>query len=514
MEKKIGIGFIGLILFCVLLTACTGGQQPRWENAEGLLTSEHEGVAYRFDTARWDEEAASKAVENITEFLSVTGVPEGFTVYAGEEADAEAQLWIKNDKLVHADYQALYQAVYGEAQDQVMAYGAAAAICTEKQLCKVGRIYTDAELAEYFSNEDNLYLLDLTLPMIEDKFIDAESAEHARVAAISLAEYCLRERGVEALRGLAFSAVDAPEKTQLKNEWLKAIGANAEYESFALLDYERNDNEYAAEYPYAVAGEKYRFYFSSNDVRSEGYKSFISTYLRYHDLYDQDFAEAQEVLADVIGKEEEKVEIYTNFARKVDIHGEYKSREKRIQLYNDWNSACQVLLHEYVHFLTREQEYVPIIEGLTEAIAVLRCENKVQRAMLSYMAFNAGTETIEAGKESGMWDYETDSPDVRKVNELSALMFYYKTFEDYYSIEMKHFSKVPEEITMNDLAYEAGASFAEYMFELYGIKTVYDCAADTDKLTSLWGKPFEEFYQDWGEWLLQRYIANGGNTGE
>ena len=507
-----------VFMVCLLMIAgCTAGNELQWktENMDNstLLTSERESVTYRFDTARWDEEAAEAVVSDITEFLSVFGAPErGIIIYSGLKGDSAANVRIMGNKPTFAEYQALFSAAYGEPEDSVMAYSAVSLACKEKQLCEVENTYTDAELAKYFSNEDNLYLLDMTLPMIEDKFIDADSAEHARVAAISLAEYCLRERGAEEMRGLAFSAVDAPEKTQLKNEWLKAIGAEAEYEPLALLAYEKNDGENHGLYPYFIERESYRMFFGVKDVLAAGYKEIVMPYLELEPVIEPDFADAREVIGKIITVEllpTEKVDIRTRFDRGshlADVAAWCNQEAGYIELFYDWATSAEAMVHEYVHYLTRNTLVMNTIlgEGFTDEAAIFRCKNMLRHDSPLKKTSDAGATS--SSDIAAILKEALGVPDMQTLYKLIATIEFMMqrreiesgtlTMEEIRSGGVRHISNFPYELRVN---------IVQYLYEQYGIEAFMENCGSMEEIEALCGMSFQELYETCEAIAVEQY---------
>jgi hypothetical protein len=235
----------------------------------------------------------------------------------------------------------------------------------------------------------------------------------------------------------------------------------------------------------------------------------------FRPFYEQDFAEAREVLAGVIDENASRIAIYTDFmqtpliSEDVELAGLYIYSSRKIVLYNGWAAANNSILHEYIHFLTRDIKQAPMLEGLTEAVAILKCENRTRRTQMASEVI-ADEILFEQLNKTRVWDSEKAYPNLRRLNTLLSLSFYDRYTQNYKTITQEKKKNVPKELTINDLSYDVAASIAEYMFELYGIETVYACVSDYDKMEALWGKPFSEFYEDWHEWLLQRFIEDGG----
>ena len=481
------------------------------------IKTEQNGIEYFFEPGICEKEEAEAVIQNIDTFISAFGTPaEQIAVFVGTESEADFTVHISGKELSLEDYTSLYSSAYGEPEDEVMAYGAVAAVCEREALCEVENEYTDEALAEYFSNADNLYIADLTLPMIEEHFLDADAAAHGRSAAKSFARYCYDAYGGEKLLALSAGTLSTEDVTLLKNEWLTSIGANAEYTPVAPLQYKRCVGARASDkYPYVIEGESYRIYFSSEDVKAEGYQAFIEPYMTVSPLYELDFADAREALEGIAPEKKYIVDIFTDFLsseKKYEIDsGYYDNENDMLVLLKGWSLAHEALLHEYVHFLTRSYMLSPLYEGMTEAVANFVCQNRMRRMQATLH----NDESVEFLKENDLWDYELGSIDIKKLYTFFGYKFYcYGEGEtvngDYYSIWGKHYDRVPEEVTLASMSYISAASFSMYLFELYGMKTVYDASANMLTLEKLWGKPFDEIYNDWGEWVTAKVSEYGG----
>ena len=98
---------------------------------------------------------------------------------------------------LHQGYVEQFVEAHESDMDYGLAYGITAVLCEELELCEVTADYTNEELAAYFSDAEQMYLLDFTLPMFETYFFDKDTVAYVRAAAISFAEYlvsCTRAR--------------------------------------------------------------------------------------------------------------------------------------------------------------------------------------------------------------------------------------------------------------------------------------------------------------------------------
>ena len=369
---------------------------------------------------------------------------------------------------------------------------------------------TDEELARFFSSPENMYLLDLTLPLLEEGYVDADTAAFARAAALSLRRFVRDSEGEEAAEALGDLVGDGPELVGAKNAWLDSVGASEDYTPFAPLRFERSTIIDAEVYPFVIYGTDANWYFSHEDVRKQGYVDFITSYLEFAALAEQDFADAREFLKGHIPDETPPVKICVGFDQGNSISSWFSAQfqyaddsHNRIQLYHDWDAAAYSLLHEYVHYLRREDKLPSAFctEAITEEISTFECENRLRR-LSGY-----DRENKEFHRDYGTWDEENDCVNYRNYEMLIAANYYLGYSETYLSIAQYAVSH-PEKMSWNYLSYQEGACMARYMMELYGRDALLDCSANAD-LDALIGKPVDTFYREFGSWLLAQRAVYG-----
>ena len=197
MKRKTAI-IISALAALLLLSSCGGIE---WTSDGTELRASYEGTEFIFEPS-WDGNTAEPVVRSVSDFLRVFGLAEGQSVQiCGEDAEPApeaATLRLDANKTPElADYWALYQSAKENIPDYGMAYAAVAAVCEVRKLCPVEAEYTDAELAQKVS--DRLYILDLTLPLLEEYFVDAESTALARETAAAIGRFALNRRGEQEL---------------------------------------------------------------------------------------------------------------------------------------------------------------------------------------------------------------------------------------------------------------------------------------------------------------------------
>ena len=370
---------------------------------------------------------------------------------------------------------------------------------------------TDAELAAFFSSAENMYLLDLSLPLMEEGYVDADTAACARSAALGFTRYVRTQEEEDVLSSPGGVAGGGEELVRLKNAWLNSIGAEEDYVPFAPLPFERSTIVDADVYPFMVRGKYANWYFSVEDVREQGYVGFLSSFLQFSELAEQDFADARAFLQGHIPDDTPPVKICVGFHRgNVNtswIAAEFQYADddhNRIQLYHGWDEAAYSLLHEYVHYLRRGSALrAPFcVEAVTEEISTFECENGLRRLQ------SHSPQDVRDFRSLGLWDRDHDCLNMRNSEMLTAASYYLGLLPGSYLSVAGYAVSHPDKMSWNYLSYEEGSCMAWYMMGLYGKDAVLSCRTKED-LDLLIGKPVDEFYNEFGAWLLEQRAVYG-----
>ena len=402
---------------------------------------------------------------------------------------------------VLAEYVDLFVECHEEVADYGLAYGVTAVLCEEKGVRVVPKIVDDAALAEFFSDSEQLYLLDFTLPMFENYYFDEDTVKYVQAAAVSLVEYVSEQESLEKVYQLCLSE-NREEIAMWKNQWLEGIGVETLYEPYADLTFTRNDVKIPEEYPYVLSNTEANWYFHPDDVKEYGYKEFVREYLTIVPLVELDFAEARELFAAYLPGEVAPVDICSKLYVKEGARGGvYLCDANQIELYYNWEEVKHALLHEYVHYLTLEVAEVvlaggPFAEGIAEEAAIWGCENRLRMIYLS----NLYDE--EQMKELHIWNEEQDSISDEGLVCVTARNCYTGVLVGRkYLTVTNNFVERPAKIEyIGQLSYEEMASLTHYLIELYGREQVYDNFYDYDTFMDFIGRDFLNLYDDWAVW--------------
>ena len=432
---------------------------------------------------------------------------------------SETQGWVENTAALQAWYDAVtvdtaeakthdeyveqFLASHENAPDYGLAYGLTTVLCEELELCEVTADYTEEELVAYFSDKEQMYLLDFTLPMFETYFFDEDMVAYVQAAAISFAEYMNAQGELDELYQICLSDTeDLTKLVERKNEWLAELGVENVYEPFAVLPFEYNGRRELKDYPYVMSDTEANWYFHPDDVKEYGYKAFIEEYLETRELMVLDFPEARVLFKNFLPEEVEKVDVCTMFYKQSGPEGGlYSTLENRIELYYTWETAKRSLLHEYAHYLSMGATKMvlssgALAEGIAEEAAIWGCENRMRAESLRSMY------DVEEMRQAGLYDEEKDRISYEKMAYSLANSLYVGELDGMEYLSMSYDLKVRsgKVKTLSELSYQEMASLTHYLVELYGRDAVYEGFYEYDSFMELIGKEFIEFYDEWGAW--------------
>lgn len=468
------------------------------------------------------KEYQTKITKFINELYKYNDAINEVTIYISDIVPTKYQedaMYINTEEVNEIDtfFRMLY-GLNGRETNAGEAYGFAVQLYEK---CKIGTVedkHTTQELKEFFSDAEQLYLLDFTLPMMETYYFEEETVEYVQAAAVAFVEYCIDEYdAAEAYQMCMDTSEEGRVKlVELKNEWLAHIGVTEEYSECGKLLFEYNDVRETADYPYVIKEESANWYFSPADIKNEGYCTFVEEYLKVAPVAEIDFAEAREVLKDYILKDVPPVDIFTFFYKvdEVTMGAVYSHVEERVCIYTDWRSGLKYsLLHEYIHYLTVGEnklfeKAIGLVEGVTDEIATFECENHLKK-----MYYQELMSDEEYGEENHIFAKEIGAliPD---TNELDVEVYYYYLAKFYYELEphtgeykaiMWDMTSKPEKTTLGSLSYQEAGSMSKYLVEQYGLDATLKHCKNVAELEELTGKSFLELYETWALWNEERY---------
>ena len=254
-------------------------------------------------------------------------------------------------------------------------------------------------------NENNLYLLDFTLPMLDDVYFDEDQAHINRQIVITFSNWFVQTNSIGDYENLCQNEPDMSSLlAEAKNDWLSSIGSELTYSEYGKIQFNYADTDDAT---YKIETEDAVWLWSDADVRSLGYKEMVKNYNIIEPLRIQDFADARDFLNDYLPEKLDKVYIKTQFTSGADSYSAYTPNDSTITLADGWTEAGRSLLHEYCHYLTVGDDRIlsnGTLFGECYAVELSSIELKnrmKERALLDYF----GEDSL---KDMGYWDSNTN----------------------------------------------------------------------------------------------------------
>lgn len=518
MNLKKYICIVPILLF--MLAGCEKTEPIVWENHIGVLQegsagcdyneTNYNGVTYQVQADIWTEKEKEAYVENVTKFLdeldylSDNRNDKNFTVCIADsiltKVGQEELYFNSEDCNTLEGYVKVFQMYHEDEIEYGLAYGITANLCEKLNLCDVETSYSDEDLEKFFSDEEQFYLLDFTLPMFETYYFNQETVKYVQAASLSYTNFVIEQKALQAAYQLCLTPQEET-VVEWKNEWLKSIGVETNYTPFAVLSFEWNNEKMPDEYPYVLKDVEANWYFHPDDVNVYGYKMFISEYLIVEELMELDFAEVREFFAGYLTEDVPPVDICTMFSNEGIFTGLYRINENHIELYYDWEQVKYVLVHEYVHYLTSGvmdmlSSTGTFAEGIAEEVATWGCTNHLRNLYMSNFYDEEQMKTLHC------WDENEERISDEGLIYASAHCYYagYLIGKTYTTVEYKMTERDKVVRQVGCLSYEEMTSLTHYLIEQYGRDTVYKAYCSFDCFQELVGMDFQLLYEDWGEW--------------
>ena len=369
----------------------------------------------------------------------------------------------------------------------------------------------EADYPDFFSKEENTYLLDFTLPEMEDIFVSKENAEITKDAAKRFCAFVKDAYGADKLLELSKSAEDDEEKVRIKNEWLKSIGATAEYAPAAAFFFKKNELKKVDEYPYYIPSNSYNLFIALNDIKDKDYREFFRTYQATAKYWEGDLKNAREAYFGY-DKEVRTVNMYTmftsdNLVNNIPRAGEYFNDE--IKLFQNFDAAVLIFLHEYTHHLQCRSSIYAIMNRrdmqrvMNEGYAIEYDEYEYERkAYTSTLSEDTINHPI-------LWNNEEKTYDFGTFNDMKAHFLQIESGVAYGSVSYIEEVSSPEIAPIEDLSYCEIGSFVHYLRETKGDEAFKDAFGDFDKFAALYDNDYEGTYRKWQKYLEERLREKG-----
>jgi hypothetical protein len=406
------------------------------------------------------------------------------------------------------------QAIYGDTSNYGLVYGLACHINDNLYDVSVKPSASINELKDYYSNERNLNLMDLTIPVFQSLYFREEQNKYAYSTAYYFVKDLIEKDGLDNLVALLKESINLDvdfdlKYMDLKNEWLKGIGATESYEAPTIaIRYKQSLKRNAKTYPYAMYTQLTISYFTPNE--NLVYENTILTYdytKQYLTMYEQDVEALRAYLSPYI--DSNKAVIICSFKHKEDGMNYFHGDAEGIT----YSSPLYAGVHEYAHYLTANignDLPVWITEGIADYSAnylenkgVYRLKTELNSKYDEPGAKFYFDKNVEANNEYIENSYLLFYNELKAYNNSKVTGDDKKTISSVY-YNAAHIGNEDE----RSLSYSEAASLVNYLIKSYGEEKFFELYRDYSKLSEIYGKDFSALKQEWLDKLQTSLIFN------
>ena len=274
---------------------------------------------------------------------------------------------------------------------------------------------------------------------------------------------------------------------------------------------EENTGRDKDSYPYLIRMPSAVWYLARADMELFGEEAYYEGLYAVLDESEADFADARAALEGYIPEEIPPLDIYTDFCNKAELSktfgAYYRNQFNYLKLFNHWDQAGVLLVHEYTHYLTMHCAETAVqfsfwAEGVAEYIALHVCKNRLARSVYRRQDFSAvPPEVLEQ-----VWDKAENCLDPRLACLVDAARvtrgdYVGATYLAVKNERIERTAEIQNDPRPDDLTYEEASGMVAYLVETYGRDTVLgNWNLDPDHMDTVFGKTYPELYRKWAAW--------------
>jgi len=413
----------------------------------------------------------------------------------------------------------LFQAVFGEQINYGLCLGVRDYIYEIINDVSMKPSISESDIRQYLSLDNNMELMDLTLPTFDTVYFTDEDNLYARAISYYLAKYMIQSYGeqysLDCLRESVNLDINFDIKyTDMKNEWLQQIGSTNRC-SYPVVPIRYSMSHIrGTTYPYRIYTQSMVAYFTSYATEMYTRDIFDYTYIKnYIEAYEADVSELRQYLSKYIDCNLPVVTCYFN------EEGVASYYEKEINTITNV-APLWAGLHEYVHYLTSNLEEITwLIEGSAQYLTFYigdNCSNRLLKESLgdidnlNKFKLLADTEEMNTFKNNFyeyyymlyelMYPLQEVKLDLPIFNNTNVYLEYMKLTNQKTLSEIFIMKNTSDG---GDLTYEEAGSLVNYLIKTYGEEAFFDLYTDYSRIDEIYGKGYEELVEEW-----QGYVEN------
>lgn len=505
-----------------------------------FLSLSTESISYYFEVYKYTEEQRLdfinkvEILRNYLENESEVSFENKLSIYISEDntlQGIDGKLFLNELSINSIDSTiAFLQALFGANSNYGLCYGIAIYI-NEK-------LYNDTstsnisieELGKFYSIDENIILMDLTIPVFKDVYFTGEQNNYAYETAYHFTKDLIKRKGFKDTINLLnnSSKLDISfdiEYTNEKNTWLKSIGAlQTCAEPIVPLRYELIIGNKAKTYPYVINSPSINSYFTikEGELRREGVIMDYAYIKYYLEMYEQDISALKKYLEPYFDTNKEVIDCYFGEDKANFYHG------STIQYTTPLSSG----VHEYTHHLAYNDFYGDIIkesdkeklgdpndvlygngywmlEGLAEYCSEYLEDKDIYRMKSEYYNKNIN-HSVKRLYNKNFVDSNKDESYIEFYQELYAIIESRYNTEDKFSIAQVYNNLYKVGIKNDqyegiNLTYKEASSLINYLITTYGEDKFFQLYKEYSKLKEIYGKTYEELLKEWKDKLCNKY---------
>lgn len=501
-----------------------------------------ESINYYFEVYKYTEEQRLdfinkvEVLRNYLEFEAEVSFDKTLSIYVSKDntlQGTDAKLFLNDLAIDSLDFTiAFLQALFGANSNYGLCYGIACYINENLYSNTITRNISIEELRKYYSVNENIVLMDLTIPVFKDVYFTEEQNSYAYETAYYFIIDLIERKGLKYSLALLSNSSNFDisidiEYTNEKNIWLKSIGATQMCtEPIIPLRYEMIIGNKAKTYPYVINSYSINFYFSikEDELKREGVIMDYAYIKYYLEMYEQDISALKEYLEPYFDTNKEVIDCYfgydkANFYRGISIK---------------YVTPLSSGVHEYAHYLTRNDYNIIIkeadlkkdykdyydsiygngywmVEGVAEYCAHYLEDKNVYRMLTEFFNKNINNSVNCL--------YNKNFIDADEKSNVSLIKFYqelYSTIDIRSNKEYKFsiaqvYNKISnagwkdDQYEGIDLTYSESSSLINYLINTYGEDKFFQLYKDYSKLNEIYGKTYEDLLKEWKTYLYNKY---------
>ena len=460
------------------------------ENGNNCYLTTLDNITYIFPEKDFNKKQASNYVSSISQILEYADkiFPTDNSAYSLRIGFTDSAIQLDKTNPNYDDLWEAVKQVHSPSFDKAEYYGLFAVYAKQHNLVDDDFAFDMTDTL----NEDNLYLLDFTLPMLDDVYFDKNQAHINRQIVIAFSNWFIQTNSIGDYESLCQNEPDMSSLlVEVKNDWLNSIGSELTYSEYGKIQFHYANTDDAT---YKIETIDAVWFWSDADVQNLGYKEMVKNYNIIEPLRIQDFADARDFLKDHLPEKLDKVYIKTQFTSGADSYSAYTPNDSTITLTDGWTEAGRSLLHEYCHYLTVGDDRI-LSNGtlFDECYAVelssIELKNRMkERALLDYF----GEDNL---KDMGYWDNCTNEYSSRLGTYRAALKAMTARNID---------TDIDTPLTLDTLSYAEQGALAKYLIETKSFDYFVEMTQTQYNYEAYLGESLDELYSKTQEWLTTK----------